>query len=566
MTEYVVVALFFLSLALRFYFWPAGLFHTDSVIAAEHAERGVADGRVYYLQGRLGYPAYAFLNTGLFYVANRLFGFESAPTPLLLSTMILASLSVVLMYILSCKLTGSKSAGLYSAILLSFMPLHLSLSTYVKDQMFGACAVLAALYFAHKAYKQDFKTKALAVFFLCLAVAIRQQEFLLIPAFLVLFFHGKTFFSLKNSKKGMQIHLSKETGKAVLWSIVVVLSLVAFFILSFVPRMIWEPNYDIWASFARAGGGQFSGQGFSFFSPVFKGYALPWALRNITELGVLLLAYSLYAGYRRDKGVWLSMVSWMVPYFMIVGNFIELSPYFIFQAFIPAAFLMGWGLDDIGTKTQTLFKNKKLEFKKTIIPSILTLAICVWMLWNIVPILSFRSEKCGPCEFAILVSELTPEGALVESADQSRHHEYYGDRTVLGYRPNPFDVEDIENYFNTVDSLIIDEPGFYITTHGTGNDYRLTGLVGISPDDPSLIVNQVTGRQYINIAFVEHMGQPYLVDRQTGLPLPIRGLYTLELFNRYVATPIVTFEDEDWHHNDLDFGHYNNTLYRLQIR
>ncbi len=545
--------IFLLAFILRLYFWPDGLFHTDSVIAAQNAERGVSEGRVFYLQGRLGYPAYAFFNTALFYVANKALGLQSSEQLFILVSMAFASLSVVLLYNLTRELTGSWRAGVYSAIVLCFMPLHLSLSTYVKDQMMGACAMLLALTFALRASRDNtLRSKMLAVLFIGLAVAIRQQEFLLLPSFLVIYFWGKNPLNLRKSNEGLKVTISKSALKYLTELALIIVSVILLFVMAFLPRMYWEPRFDLVESFKGAGGEQVSG--FSIFSKLMTEYSLPWATATITWLGWAILAYSHLLLHRKNRMAWAAMALWMVPYFLILGNFNQVSPYFIFPAFIPAAFFIGWGLSDLGERW-----GERLPYAAL-------LGLCIWMLLNIAPVLDHRSSICGPCEFAKRIGEATPPGSLVESADESRHIEYYGGRRQYGMRPDPLNGTAVSGYLSKVSEIIDNGSGFYITTMGFGNDYLPRGILAASPQDQSMPMNLANGRVYENIRAVSTTQGVYFVDRQTGMPLPSAGLYGLELLNRFRAVPVLTFENEDWHHKDLELDIYNSTLYRLETR
>ncbi|MBU0761863.1 MAG: hypothetical protein KKD39_02455, partial [Candidatus Altiarchaeota archaeon] len=103
-------------------------------------------------------------------------------------------------------------------------------------------------------------------------------------------------------------------------------------------------------------------------------------------------------------------------------------------------------------------------------------------------------------------------------------------------------------------------------TMGAGNDFLARGILAASPKDETIPVNMATGRAYDNIKAISRQSGVYFVDRETNMPLPIQGLYGLELFNHYKAEPVLSFENEDWHHKDLELGTYTSVLYELKLR
>ncbi len=548
--KYVPLALFLLALIVRLYFWPDGLFHTDSVIAVAEAEHSVADGKLYYLQG-LGYPGYAAVTSGLFWVYHTLTGATSAESLLIFSSLFFGSLSVYLLYVLALKLTSSKLTAIFSALVLCFMPLHLSLSTYVKDQMLGVCFMLASLILALKAGESGrLKYKVLAAAVMGYTIAIRQQEFLLIPAFLMLYVYASNPVKFSKNKGGYKISLNRPLNELVLDALVFAVVILSVFVAAFVPRMISEPGFNLVDALLVEGSRQ--GDGITLYSPLLTDYSIPWATKTITYLGWGVLFASIYLNYQRNRLVWAAMMCWMVPYFLILGNFQQVSPYFIFPAFIPAAFFIGWGLE---------YAAKKW---KPEISYVVLAVLIIWMLSNIAPLLEYRSQYCGPCEFAKKIGELTPEGSRVHGGDESRHYEYYAKRSGSIGRANPLNLTDLELHFLDLRAKLANGTSLYITSAGLAYDFLPQGIVVPNPQNPSVLFNKANLRQYSNLRF-DPQSQT-LVDAQTNTILPVTGLYSLELFNEFKTTLVATVENEDWHHKSLDFGKYQSSLFRLELR
>jgi|GEM_PF-7053179 len=552
MLKATLIALFIVSLLVRLYFWPAGLFHTDSVITAMEAERSVNTGQLKYLQGPLGYPGYALVTSTVWLVWSTLTGAVSSEWILILFSIVSGSIAVVIMHEMARKFTGSSRVALYSALALSFMPIHLSLSTYVKDQVFGACFMMASLMLAYDAgKKRDMKSKLIAAAVMGYTIAIRQQEFMLLPAFLLIYFLADPFIELKKNKDAVKMKVIRPIQDAIRDATILIVPSPLIFVAAFIPRWTYEPEYDLVGSFLQGGGQQVNG--FSLFSPLLTIYSIPWALITLTWLGAFLLAYGIIVGFSRNKGMAAAMCAWMFPYFFILGNFSQVSPYFIYPAFIPAAFFIGWGLSDLADKFGPNTSH------------ILMAVLVIWMLLNIMPVLEHRKAYCGPCEFSKRIGQETPEGSWVSGMDETRHYEYYAKRiSPRRGRPNLGDGDDVESYLDFFESTIRGGKKIYVTTMDLQSDMMPQGVFAPHPNDQSVIVNRVTGKPYVNLRLDPASNSLY--DRQTGKRAFAQGWYSIELSNRFIIRPVFTMENEDWHHRTLELDKYNSTLFEIVPR
>ena len=555
------MAICVLALLIRLYYWPAGLFHTDSVITAMEAERSAADLRLHYLQGLLGYPGYAIVTSAvvLFYQtlsgagpSGTLLNWGFSEDLLILFSILMGPLSVAAMYHMGRTLTGSRHAGAYAAFILAFMPLHITLSTYVKDQIFGSIFQMAALTAAyHAGNSRTLRSKIAAALLLGYSISIRQQEFLLYPAFLILYFSRNPFIGIKKSVGSMTISLTRPLISAAKDFALLALLPPAVFFAAFIPRKIYQPGYSVIESFMHGGGEQVGG--FSLLSPLMVELSIPWAILTLTWFGIGLLFWGLLVGIKKDMKTTLAMASWMFPYFFILGNFAHLSPYFIFPAFLPAAFFMGWGLKDIRLRFGSYASN------------ILVLTVTFWMLTSIHPVLSHRSQYCGPCEFAKRIGEVTPKGSYVSGADETRHYEYYGHRSPQPIpRPNFLDPAKTDEYLDFFEKTMENGTRMYVTTMDLYSDHLPDGLLGLNPDNPDAVINVANGRVYDNVGFDQSSG--VFIDSQYGTKLPIIGIYGVELANRFRIVEVFSMENEVWHHMDLKIEKYESTLYELVRR
>ncbi len=546
--KYVVAALLLLALTVRLYYLHPGLWHTDSVIAARRAEGSIRDGRLYYLQGVLGYPGYAAFNVLVYGGWHLLTGSQSAENILLYSNAVVGALGAVMIYYLTKELTGSGEAGAYAGAILAFLPEHISLSTFPKDLTLGSAAIMLAVWLALKAREnQELKWKIGAGAMLGYAAAVRQQEFLFIPALLLFYYSDRLPVAVKKKKDAVRIKFSDSPWSIVEDVIALVVPVFIVFALFYVPRMIHQPGWSLIDAFLFAGGEQ---SGFSLFSDNLLNYSIPWVTKTISLLGWLILAGGLLVNYRRRKGVWFALVFWMVSYFMVFGNFQGVSPYFFFHAFPPAVIMMGWGLE--------------YAFKRWgHITHSAVAALVILMLLNTHSVFEYRSRRCGPCEFAEKIGEEVPENSAVIGMDETQHYEYYGGiRKPMGH-PNPMDQQAMQEHFRLIHEYLRNGTNVYVTTAGLSYDFLPQNILAYDQEQ-QVLFNRATGKAYENL--VLNPDRRIVVDRDSHEALPLSGLYALELFNEFKTTKEFTMENEDWHHKDLDSGVYQATLYRLKER
>ena len=545
---YAPYLLFALALAVRVYFTPAGLLHTDSAIAVEEAERTVLTGRLHYLQGILGYPGFAVVNSLIFWAYHTLTGASSAEGVLIFSSAFFGSLGVALTYLLTLRLTGSRMAGVFAAVILCFLPLHLSLSTYVKDQVLGTCVLLILSLTAIEAGKSGKLRLTIATgCLLGYAMAIRQQEILFLPIVFLFYYLDKPLFEAKKVKGRLKFSLKASPYSVLYDGAVVVFCAAAVFVLFFVPKMIEQPDFDLWKSLRQSSGE--SAAGFGLITPQLS-VSLRWVTQMISGLGWLLLLSALYVNFTRNRRVWFALVAWTVLYFMFYGNLMGASPYFFFNAFPPAAMLMGWGLE------YAYVKWGKISL---IVPALLV----ILMLSSILPVLEYRKAHCGPCEFAKRMGATTSRNSVVIGMDETRHYEYYArvDRAI-GH-PNALQADEMGKHLEYLRGEMRNGTGVYITTAGLSYDFLPQGMFGYNQAKKTL-VNLQTKQTYDNLLFDPQSQAVF--DNETQTRLYPQGAYGLQLFNTFKATPLYTMESEDWHHKDLELGIYDATLYKLTER
>jgi hypothetical protein len=334
---WAVAAIFIVSLTVRLCFWPAGLFHTDSVIAAQAAEATVAEGRLHYLQGQMGYPGYSVFVSSVFYAWHLASGAESAEWILVFSSVLLGSVLPVLVFILTMRLSGRYYAALYASAAFSLFPLSLSLSTYVKDQMLWGCLLVSAFIFAHSAGSGGLlRDKILSWAFFCAALITRQQAVLIAPAFLLVYAGRGLQVGFKGSRFTFRL------GRGVIRDLAVCAAASgAVFLVAFAPKAASDPGFSVWDDFVGNSVGKVLG--IRPLSQNFTGVSLPWVVESMGAPASLLAVFGAF--YSRRGGIaWLSMLLWLVSTVFFIGHIHFISPYLLFDALIPASVFFGWGL------------------------------------------------------------------------------------------------------------------------------------------------------------------------------------------------------------------------------
>jgi hypothetical protein len=538
-------AILLFSLTVRLYFWPAGLFHTDSVIAAQAAEATVADGRLHYLQGQMGYPGYSLFVSSVFYVWHLATGAESAEWILIFSSVILGSILPVLVFLFTMRLSGRYYAALYASVAFSLFPLSLSLSTYVKDQMLWGCLLVSAFIFAHSAGSGGgLRDKILSWGFLCAALITRQQAVLIVPAFLVVYAGSGLQVGFKDSRFTFRLSRSAMRDLAVCAA-----ATAAVFLVAFAPKAAQDPGFSIWDDFV----GNSVGKVLSIrpLSQNFTGVAVPWVVESMGAPASLLAVFGAFYSMRRGGMAWLSMLLWFASTVFFIGHIHFISPYLLFDALIPVAVFLGWGLS-------------VLRERHRFLADCLVVVACLWMVFQAAPVLSYRSGFCGPCSFAESVANATGESSLVFAGDESPHMLYYGRRGAPPIPPDPMDSAGIDRYFDSLDSVLAGGAGMYVTDTGWANDVHPSDLFKIDTKE-RVIFRGDSGRRYSNLEVVRM--EPITVrDRQTNFTFEVGGVFMLEALNRFRVGEAGSFDDENFHRTDLQSQPFKNRLFRISAR
>jgi hypothetical protein len=550
---YIMAILFALAFAIRFYFRSAGLLHTDSVIEAKAAQDAFVDGRLHYLQG-LGYPGESLLMT-LTYGAFRLFGADSAEQAVIFASVLFGALCVPMIYALSKRLFDSELAGIYSALILTLLPVQLSLSTFGKGHGMELFFLLLSAYLAVRAGERGtFGLRLAAGLALGFTMAIRQTSAMALPAVMLLFWWANPPAELLRKKGALKLRLRQPYTKIILDAATLSVPVLAVFVASFVPLMLYDPSYSLLGSIKAFS--QEANTGFSPFSPLMT-KSLEWATVSVTPLGWLLAAGGAFIVWRRDKLLAAALLLWFVILFVYLSNVGMVSPRFVIPALAVPVMLAAVAVEHIGDAVD-LGRRQAAAL-------IVLVILSVWMMANIYPVLEYRRLHCGPCDFSRAIANATEQNAAVIAMDESNHYEYYAHRRTLGHPSGPdlADPAKLEASLDQLEGLLRNGTPVYITTQGLSYDGLPENTVDVDRQTMNL-VNTKEGKTYAHLKFDPQ--KRMVVDAQTGVAISSPGIYSIELFDRFRVLPILQTENEDWHHSCIENAIYPSTLYRISLR
>ena len=550
----VMLVLFVFAFAIRYHFMAAGLLHTDSVIEARAAEDFYEDYRLRYLQG-LGYPGESIVMTAG-YGVFRLFGAQNADYSTRFMSVLFGALSVPMLYLFVRRVSGQETTGVYAGLILSFLPVQLSLSTFGKGHGIELFFLLASAYLAVEAgAKRTLKLKVLAGLCMGFTVAVRQTSALFIPAYILLYYL-ESGLPFRLVRKGENLALNvRERPKAVAsdMSILILLSPLVF-VLAYVPLMYYDPNYSLIGSIQSFS--QEANAGFSLWSPLVK-LSLEYSTKSLSELGWLLAAVGAAVAWRSNRRLAAALLVWFAVMFIYLSNVAMLSPRFVIPALAVPVILAAYAADWAGGRWGQ--------------PAALAIVfiLIATMMWksDIYPVLDYRRQHCGPCDFSRMLGELTSPGSLIIAMDESVHYEYYAQRKATGH-PSGDDLMDpgkVEEHLTYLESMLRNGTDVYATTQGLGYDIPVSALANIvGYSDDGRLFNRQNGRIYSNVRY--DPGRGAMVDAGDGMQLPVTGYYGLELNDRFRVIPVGMMENEDWHHSDLEGAVYKAFVFNITLR
>ncbi|MCR4337715.1 MAG: glycosyltransferase family 39 protein [Candidatus Omnitrophica bacterium] len=436
--SYIIPFLIFsFSLILRYLFISKGPYDVEALNLAIRSV-DLLEHHHLEMQTGLGYPLLVIL--GSFFVGFlRFFGCDDPVVAANFISVVLGAFNILLIYLFVKKIFTERCAVL-SAILLSFNPLFLGLSTYASSHMpaifFFLLGLLSLFSYRHTARFRDI---LLTGFYWGCFGATRIVDWgLLLPA--MIFIHQKW------TKPSLKEFLG-------FWAFTI---LVVFAFYS--PFFFQETRAQHSDFISRFWHSALLDNFLGLISPnLFKGFGF---LTQSLSLGGLLLALiGLAALYRANKEIGTLLILWIAIPFMFYGNLRMTVTARYFVVTIPALVI---AIGFVLSRWAELFPS----LKKIIYTGLIIFVIFLSM--RVFPLIKIHHDQAILPEFCQWACQMTKPGAVIISAEEHRFIEHYTSCQTL-VRPmsmNPIDSQSLLEFKNQVDSLLDQGVPLYITTAG----------------------------------------------------------------------------------------------------
>jgi len=469
-----VFALFLLSFVSRIVFINKGFFHHDAILLIEAVEQSVTQKTlVPFLDGRYALVAFHIP----FYLLCLAFGLPVDLTFNIL-TALLASLSVVLLYLLAMELTGDRFCAFASALLFAITPVYFAVSTHTMAHPLSVCLILLAFYLVMLAERRPVRFfYCAAAVSLLLGISTRFPNILLIPSFLIVYFKpgfvgGRLKINKSKFSRNM-ISLGIPLGAGLLWLFVV--------------------QKD--ALVAKAGYDAFLG----FFSPVLR-LGVNNILTNIGLVGCALLLAGIGLSFReRDKAWFVALFLWLVVMFFFYGNVRTYADRFYSIIYPLIATYMALSLKQVARYSRVAAWCVLLYLTAT-------------MFYVVYPLAKDRHNYSGPKEYALWLGQRTEPSALVIVMDDSVFVRYYGHRRTVDHPQGS--VELAEEWAGEVKGHL--RAGVPVYLMESGLSY-----------DPGQIIRETIFRHFHLIYMGAHLTEDY---HDNGKSFLQRTVYEQQLF------------------------------------
>ncbi|MFH1125954.1 MAG: glycosyltransferase family 39 protein [Candidatus Altiarchaeota archaeon] len=535
---YIASGLFLIALLLRLRFLNAGLFYTDSVIAAQAAEATYNNWTLHYMHG-VGYPGQVVMIVFFYALFKIIAGASTAEFATLFVSFFFASLTVGLIYLLVKKMGGSTFAAVSVALVLNTLPVYLSTSTFGMSHQPACFFIVLSFYLAMLASEfNDLRLKILASASLGWASAIRLESLMMFPLVLLFYWKNNPPTSLTTKEGYLKFRLTQNRDE---------LLKDAAYLLAPMLLILLIPYYPLLSKygFSTLVGAFEYNRWLGFWVQDLTETVIGWVGLSMTTLGWIMLFFGLVSlFFRKSKYIFLLVFVWCA-YFLVLANTLTVEDRHTIPALIGFTIAIGFGLD-------WLYRNIH-----PIVGVAVLLILVGWMFLNVQPILEYRSGFCGPKSFAVTLRDTVEQNSVVIVMDEAPHLQYYGGLAVIGHPLDGNMVEinksmaEINGYLNNGTAVYLVSSAFVYDT-GAGLSYDQTS---------GTLYNANTKRIYDSIAF--NRNAMSITDKSTGVSVGLYGIWQVELFSNFMVLPVKTVENEDWHKGNVESRKYGETIFKI---
>lgn len=434
--KWIILFLLVISASIRFPFLNAGLFHHDSAQLAVAVEKLVNEGGLHGIGG--GRHGLVIADSIFFYFFKLVLGHESAEFSVNFASAFFGVFAILFLYLLVKELSNDRFIAFSSAMLYSFTPLFLSVSTFAKEHTLDAFIVILSLYLLIKGIK---KSKNALIFISGLIFAL--LAFVRFPSILAIFsIMYIAFNSGKISEQGISDILNNKKFKTILIFIIPFLTILIIYFLLESGAFLNEAKSNFNPFSAE------NAKAILFYSLKYSGESI---LASLNAVGVLFSIIGLVLLFREKRHLFYFLLLFLIPLFLFYASSKTVADRFFVVPMIALIIGIACAIGNI---------KKKSAYAGAIVLGLFLIAFFA----NVYPAIKMRSEFSAFKELAGIINDNTLPGdsVVILYGDDTPAINYYS-RTptrACDYEP---DENSIERFVIRIYSLMGNELKVYIS-------------------------------------------------------------------------------------------------------
>lgn len=386
-TKHIFLFLFLLSFAVRLYYISPGMFHTDTVKLAMAVEKTLETGIIQPAVSKS--YGLVILNTIFYTISHYILGATKSILTLNFTSVLFGSLAIPLVFLFTKELFN-KFTGIAAALIFSFNPVFLSVSTHGKDHAHAIFFVLLAGWSLLKALETD-RNFYKILFGLSLGFSL----FIRFPSILALIPFGLIYI-LKDSK------MDKYSVRSML-TVSVPFTIMFILVLYFqYDSILSQKEANLFLSFS------------SFNVSLLRSF-----FHAFTAFGLFLSLYGLFRMFQERKKDASIFLVWGLVALLFFSSFVSVALRFFTELYMVAAIFSGYAV----------FHLRK---KYGIVSVIVLLILIISSFLSIHPILVYRKDHATGNELVEYMESITEDDSLiVDYGDYLPYYEYTNSRAAM---------------------------------------------------------------------------------------------------------------------------------------
>jgi hypothetical protein len=345
---------------------------------------------------------------------------------------------VVILYLFTKELTQDKFIAFTTALLFSVTPLFLSVTTYALSHGQSVFFSLLAVFLFQKAQQKGesnwkYGLVMLSGLSLGFAATIRIPDALFVVLISLLYFNPR----LEEKKLVVDKPNLKEM---LIYTFLFITSFILIFLILYWPLLSTS-------GFSFITGTAESVKWLGIYSQMSL-FLLGWLTRSVNLLGWALMLGGVIISLKLKRYaiillVWFGIFA--LYYLNLSGT---VSPRHLISSLIPIYIYIAIAIEWV--------KNKN-----KIVAALLIIILILTMFLPMYPILEFRTQYCGPKEYAYYVQQNTEPNSVILAMDEWIHLEYYAKRLTMQHPRDGSDTE-INEFVNDIDKYLDNNTPVYV--------------------------------------------------------------------------------------------------------